>query len=109
VSVACTKPQPFRTAEGAWRWAFGLLQIRQDGGGAPTGLGHGSRPCEPDDVIKCLDRLYRARHITLDHARVLRVYAEKGTTPEPQSGDGRLWEEALKRLEWPLRVKGIVA
>lgn len=101
-------PQPFRTAEGAWRWAFTALQARQDGAGAPFGTG-GKRPCEPDDVIKVLDRLYRERRISLDQARVLRVYAERDTTPDPRSGDGKLWSDALRALEWPLRVKGIVA
>lgn len=100
--------QPFRTAEGAWRWAFRALLARQDGAGAPTGIGRSNRPCEPDDVVKVLDSLYRERRITLDHARALRVYAERDEPPHPRSGDGRLWHEALAAMEPKLRAKGIV-
>ena len=102
-------PQPFRTAEGAWRWAFRQLLSRQDGAGAPAGLGRSARPCEADDVVKVVDHLYRERRITLDHARALRVYAERDTTPDPRSGDGRLWREALDAMAPRLRAKGIVA
>lgn len=101
--------QPFRTAEGAWRWAWAILQSRRDGAGAPTGIGRGKRPCEPDDVVKVLDRLYRERRIDLTHARVLRIYAEKDETPDPGSADGRWWREALAAMDPVLRVKGIVA
>jgi hypothetical protein len=109
VSAASTQPQPFRSAENAWRWAFGILQSRQDGAGAPTGIGQGARPCEPDDIVTVIDRVFRAGRINLSHARVLRVYAERNTTPDPQSGDGRLWTHALRAIEPSLRAKGIVA
>jgi hypothetical protein len=63
-------------------------------------------------VIKCLDRLYRQRRIELAHARIMRIWGERGTAPSPrhnsERGDHRLWQEAMSRLEWPLRVKGIV-
>ena len=63
-------------------------------------------------MIKCLDRLYRHRRIDLVHARILRIWGERGTPPDArysaESTDARLWREALGRLEWPLRVKGIV-
>ena len=71
------------------------------------------RPCEPDDVMKCLDRLYRQRRIDLIHARIMRIWGERGIAPDPrhlsERGDCALWREAMDRLEWPLRVKGIVA
>jgi hypothetical protein len=64
-------------------------------------------------VVKCLDRLYRHRRIDLTHARILRIWGERGTAPDArypsEKHDWRLWREALDRLEWPLRVKGIVA
>jgi len=63
--------------------------------------------------MKCLDALYRRRRIDLVHARILRVWGERGTAPNPayasERCDWKLWREALDRLEWPLRVKGIVA
>ena len=70
------------------------------------------RPCEPDDVIKCLDALYRRRRIDLLHARILRIWGERQVPPNPGSqferSDYRLWREAMERLDWPLRLKGIV-
>ena len=48
--------QPFRSAEAAWFWCMGFLAARAEGAGAAFGTG-GNRPCEPDDVVKALDRL----------------------------------------------------
>jgi hypothetical protein len=102
--------EPFRSAEQAWFWTMSALVARREGT-------HGSgprteRPCDPDDVVKCLDQLYRRRRIDLQHARILRIWGERGTAPNPiyplERGDWKLWREALDRLEWPLRVKGIV-
>ena len=105
------RTEPFRSAEQAWFWTMGALVARREGS-------HGSglrtaRPCDPDDVVKCLDQLYRRRRVDLVHARILRIWGERGMAPNPayplERGDWRLWREALDRLEWPLRVKGIVA
>ena len=104
--------QPFHTAEEAWFWTMAALIARRDGARIVSGAGLVARPCEPDDVVKCLDRLYRHRRIDLQHARILRIWGERGSAPDPrqprEQGDWRLWQEALTRLDWPLRVKGIV-
>jgi hypothetical protein len=109
ISVA----EPFHSAEEAWFWTMSALIARRDGARISAGKGAKLRPCEPDDVIKCLDRLYRHRRIDLIHARVMRVWGERGTAPDPrhlsERGDAEQWREAMNRLEWPLRVKGIVA
>lgn len=105
--------EPFRSGEEAWFWTMAALVARRDGARVKAGLGVVARPCEPDDVVKCLDRLYRQRRIDLQHARILRIWGERGTAPDPrfpsERGDAALWREAVSRLEWPLRVKGIVA
>jgi hypothetical protein len=89
------------------------LIARRDGARYSAGQGLIRRPCDPDDVVKCLDALYRQRRIDLVHARVLRIWGERQITPSTkvpaEQNDHRLWVEALERLEWPLRVKGIVA
>ncbi|HEY8612096.1 MAG TPA: hypothetical protein VIL69_12475 [Roseomonas sp.] len=107
------KVQPFHNAEEAWFWTMAALIARRDGARIVSGRGLVSRPCEPDDVVKCLDRLYRQRRIDLAHARIMRIWGERGTAPDPASprerGDHRLWREAMDRLDWPLRMKGIVA
>ena len=104
--------QPFGSAEQAWFWTMAALTARRDGARITAGKGLAPRPCEPDDVIKCLDRLYRHRRIELAHARIMRIWGERGVAPDPrhvsERGDHRLWAEAMSRLEWPLRVKGIV-
>jgi hypothetical protein len=104
---------PFRDAEEAWFWTMAALVARRDGARIVANAGRTMRPCEPDDVVKCLDRLYRQRRLDLVHARILRIWGERGVPPDPRAPrercDWRLWREALDRLEWPLRVKGIVA
>ena len=104
---------PFRSAEEAWLWTMAALVARRDGARVRAGTGRLKRPCEPDDVVKCLDTLYRRRRVDLVHARILRVWGERQAAPNPafttERGDWRLWREALGRLEFPLRMKGIVA
>jgi hypothetical protein len=107
------RPQPFRDAEEAWLWTMAALVARREGARFSANKGAVSRPCEPDDVVKCLDSLYRQRRIDLTHARILRIWGERRVAPSAASprerGDWRLWREAMERLEWPLRIKGIVA
>lgn len=104
-----TEAEPFRSASAAWFWTMRMLLARQDGAGAAFGAG-GARVCEPDDVVKCLDRLYRQRRISLQHAKVLREWGERGCAPtDPRSHDSRMWKEAMAALDMPLRNRGIVA
>ncbi len=104
--------QPFKSADEAWFWTMAALRARREGARYTANQGRIQRPCEPDDVVKCLDTLYRRRRIDLVHARILRIWGERLCAPKPahhtERGDWRLWREALDRLEWPLRVKGIV-
>ncbi len=102
---------PFASVEEAWYWTLAALRARREGGGAAGR--RVARPCDPDDVMRCLDTLYRRRRIDLVHARILRIWGERRRAPNParpaERGDWRLWREAMERLDWPLRVKGIVA
>jgi hypothetical protein len=108
-----SQSQPFHSSEEAWLWTMAALRARRDGARYTANRGLVRRPCEPDDVIRCLDALYRHRRIDLVHARILRIWGERQVAPNPgyamERCDFRLWKEALERLEWPLRVKGIVA
>jgi len=112
-TVSHRRTVPFRSAEEAWLWTIAALTARRDGARYTAHSGLMARPCEPDDVIKCLDTLYRRRRIDLVHARIMRIWGERQMAPSPayaaERGDWQLWKEALDRLEWPLRVKGIVA
>ncbi len=100
----------FRDAAEAWLWTVGALAARRDGGA--RGNLQAARPCDPDDIVRCLDRLYRERRIVLAHARVLRVWGERQIAPdshfEGETCDLRLWTEAMTELEPLLRAKSIV-
>jgi len=113
IFASLAKAEPFTSAEEAWFWTMAALTARRDGARVTAGKGAALRPCDPDDVVKCLDRLYRQRRIELCHARIMRIWGERGVPPCPrhaqERGDFRLWREAMSRLEFPLRVKGIVA
>lgn len=99
---------PFLTAEAAWFWTAASLNARRDPA-APRPL---PGPCQPEDVVKCLDTLYRNRRVELLHVRILRIWGWRGVAPNPRRAkegcDWRLWQEALERLDWPLRARGIV-
>ena len=103
---------PFPTAEEAWLWTMAVLVARRDGAAASWRPDGPQRPCEPDDIVKCLDTLYRQRSIELLHARILRIWGERQRPPRVdrlgQRSDWRLWHQALGQLEWALRARGIV-
>jgi hypothetical protein len=105
--------RPFASTEDAWHWTMAALVARRDGAGPILNIGRVARPCEPDDVVKCLDRLYRQRRIDLTHARILRIWGERQCAPDPhhprERRDWKIWREAMERLDWPLRMRGIVA
>jgi hypothetical protein len=105
--------EPFASVEEAWFWTMQALQARRDGARLRAAAGQVARPCEPDDVVNCLDRLYRQRRIDLAHARVLRHWGDLGIVPSvtarPEHADRRLWDEAMRHLEAGLVAKGIVA
>lgn len=110
---------PFADAAQAWFWTVAALAARHG-----AGIGHRSsrsdgrggprvqRPCDPDDVIRALDLLYRRGGIGPLHARVLRRWGERFTVP-PAGGtaaaDAALWAEAMAQLDGVLRPKGILA
>ena len=104
--------EPFPSVEDAWFWTMAALAARRDGARTRSGPGGTPRPCTPDDVVRCLDQLYRRRRLDLAHIRILRIWGERRMAPNPawpkERGDARLWREALDRMAWPLRVKGIV-
>ena len=75
--------QPFRDAEEAWLWTMAALMARREGARFRANQGLVVRPCEPDDVVKCLDGLYRRRRIDLVHARILAHLGRAAGFPEP--------------------------
>jgi hypothetical protein len=84
-SRAANRTEPFASAEEAWFWTMAALIARRDGARIVSGAGLVQRPCEPDDVVRCLDRLYRQRRIDLQHARILRIWGERQSAPDPRA------------------------
>lgn len=104
---------PFDSVEDAWFWFMQANEARQAGAKIVAGMSATPRPCEPLDMLRVIDRLYRNRRLMLDHLRVLAHYGRRLMAPDPlRSGEARasrLWREALSRMEPVLRGKGIVA
>lgn len=104
--------EPFATAECAWIWCAQTLLARREGARQMLGM-TAARPCTPDDILCVLNRLYNQRRILLEHARVLRVFGDRGIPPDakalPEMEAAALWKEAMDRLTWPLQAKGIVS
>ncbi len=103
---------PFRSGEEAWFWTMATILARRDGAGLAWRPDATMRPCDPEDVIKCLNLLYERRGVALLHARILRIWGERQIAPDAdlpgQADDARLWLQAMGQLEWALRGRGIV-
>lgn len=103
---------PFRSAEEAWFWFIQAQAARVDGAQMTMGEGLVPRPCEPLDILKVLDVLYRQRRLVTDHLLVLRHYGRRLMPPDPRRGReiraSRLWREAFDRIEPVLLRKGII-
>lgn len=107
-----TAAMPFDNMEEAWFWFIHAQEARNDGAQCRSGLGLAARPCEPADILQCLDRLYRNRRLSMDHLLVLRHYGKRQMRPEAararEARAAALWQEALERIEPVLVRKGIV-
>lgn len=104
---------PFEGAEEAWFWFIQAQQARNDGARISAGASLYPRPCEPMDILKVAERLYRNRRLIMDHFLVLRHYGRRGYAPErsrvKEARAAKLWREAMERIEPMLINKGIVS
>ena len=106
----CGNMEPFASADDAWFWTCHALLARQQGVRGDAG-GSIKRPCDPDDVILCVERLLCTGQIASDHAKVLGAWGKQGVRPCRHYGgtqDQALWAEAMVTLGAALRKKGIV-
>lgn len=106
------KTIPFDNAEEAWFWFIMAQQARIDGARFTNGETLVPRPCEPVDILKILDGLYRRRKLLRDHLLVLRHYGRRNMPPDPRRVKevraSVLWAEAMEALEPELIRKGII-
>jgi hypothetical protein len=103
---------PFASTEEAWFWFVQAQEARSAGARIVAGRGTVPRPCEPLDMMREIDRLYRQRKLIRDHLHVLVHYGRRLMAPDPERRleirASSLWREALAFLDPVLREKGIV-
>ncbi len=103
---------PFDNVEEAWFWFIAAQAARNDGARFVSGAGMQMRPCEPIDILKVLDGLYRNRLLKREHFLVLRHYGRRQMPPDNRRVKEKrayhLWREAMENMETPLQGKGIV-
>jgi hypothetical protein len=111
-AVHAAETLPFRCAEEAWFWFIAAQNARCDGARVIAGASLFPRPCEPLDILKVVDRLYRGRRLLRDHLLVLRHYGRRYMPPDQRRRKEQrahvLWTEALQKMESVLEAKGIV-
>jgi hypothetical protein len=103
---------PFATSEEAWFWFIQANEAKAAGARVSAGLALVQRPCEPVDLLRVVDRLYRQRALIRDHLHVLAHYGRRSSAPDPRCRREEractLWREAFARIDPVLRDKGIV-
>lgn len=103
---------PFSSAEEAWFWFVQAQEAKAAGARVVAGLGLVQRPCEPIDIYRAVDRLYRQRKLLRDHLHVMAHYGRRLSAPEAsrdrEARAAVLWDEAFEKLTPFLRDKGIV-
>ena len=103
---------PFESAEEAWFWFIKAQEAKNEGARFTSGLSLTPRACEPTDILKILDGLYRNRRLVRDHLLVLRHYGRRQMPPDlrriKEVRAHKLWNEALDRIEPILVRKGII-
>lgn len=105
-------PQPFATAEEAWFWYVQAYEAKASGARVAAGQGKVQRPCEPIDIYRTVDQLYRRRKLLRDHLHVLVHYGKRQMAPDPNRDReyqaSRLWREAFDHLGPVLLSKSII-
>lgn len=104
---------PFASAEEAWFWFIQAHTAKLEGARIVAGASTVERPCEPLDIFRVMERLYRARRLLMDHVTTLRTYGLMQRPPDVRLHKEMLaydlWHEALEKIEEVLVKKGIVA
>jgi len=108
----CLAGVPFACAQDAWFWFIQAHDARAEGARVVAGLSRIPRPCEPADILRLVDRLYRQRRLIRDHLCVLVHYGRRLSAPDPrrrtEARAALLWREAFDSLTPTLLAKGII-
>lgn len=104
-------PMPFGSGEEAWFWFIRTEKARADGARGDARQ-HAERPCEPDDIYRCVSRLFRESVLYPRHLEVLGEYGFLDRTPFPDLDgeviDWMIWTDAMDVIEPSLKRRGIV-
>ena len=102
----------FSDAEEAWFWFIQSYTARLEGARITAGAGQYNRPCEPVDILKIVDRLYRNCRLTRDHIYVMRHYGLRQMAPDKHHPKEQrsyyLWSQAMQILAASLSKKGLM-
>lgn len=102
----------FNSAEEVWFWFIQATQAKDAGARVRANEGLYKRPCEPNDIMKILERLHRHRRLTMHHFRILRHYGLRMVPPDMTRARevlaSCLWDEAMGILTDVFVAKGIV-
>ncbi len=106
------KTVPFDSVEEAWFWFIQAQAAKNEGARSVAGLGAVPRPCEPIDILKIVERLYRQRRLLWEHLLVLRHYGRRLLAPDlsraKEARASLLWAQAIEKLQPVLEKKGII-
>ena len=103
---------PFSSAQEVWFWFMDAYSARSDGAQIMAGAGLYERPCDPLDILKIVERLYRDGILQRLHVKALRYFGEQRLLPDTSQRSertlARFWNEAMMHLSGVFQVKGII-
>jgi len=104
--------EPFNDSQEAWFWFMQANEAKRIGAKCSPGMGTVSRPCEPEDIMNIINKLYRQRHLLIDHVRILAHYGKRLYAPNKsryrEQKACTLWREAMNKIEPIFLKKGII-
>jgi len=104
--------EKFNNTQEAWFWFIQANEAKILGAKCSPGMGTISRPCEPEDIMNIVHKLYRTRTLLIDHIRILAHYGKKLSAPNKDRYKEQkaytLWREAINKLEPVMVKKGII-
>lgn len=102
---------PFTTTEEAWFWFVRTEKSRLNGARNGEEICE-IRPCDPDDIYRCIAKLYADRILLASHLDVLGAYGFLDRVPFPdfenEVVDWVIWTDAMDVIDPFLRERGIV-
>lgn len=104
--------QQFGTTQEAWFWFMQANAAKVIGAKCSPGMGEVTRPCEPEDIMNIINKLYRQRNLLIDHIRILAHYGKKLCAPNSdryrEKKAHTIWREAMSKIEPVFISKGII-